>query len=112
MGERYAPSYSEQTRVDRRIGCRYVDAERLGGPVKQYGVAERLCGRGEDEQSRLDGKQAEPPNIALFDLAPHRLTGGQPESTGEVQNCSGGQSPVRLGLGPTRWKAQTRSAVA
>jgi hypothetical protein len=81
-----APTDFEQTRVYRRVGGSHVDAERLGGTVEQYRIAERLCGRGEDEQSRLDGKQAEPPNIALFDLAPHRLTGGQPESTGEVCN--------------------------
>ena len=52
-----APTYSEQTRVHCRVGRSHVDAERLGGTVEQQRVAERLCGRGEDEQLRL-GREA------------------------------------------------------
>ena len=53
MRELDAPTYFEQTRVHRRVGRSHVDAERLGGTVEQQRVAERLCGRGEDEQLRL-----------------------------------------------------------
>jgi hypothetical protein len=44
------PTYYEQTRVHCRVGRSHVDAERLGGTVEQHRVAQRLCGRGEDEQ--------------------------------------------------------------
>ena len=56
-----APTDSEQTRVHRRVGRSHVDAERLGGTVEQQRVAQRLCGRGEDEQLGLGGKLAEAP---------------------------------------------------
>jgi hypothetical protein len=51
-----APSYSEQTCVDRGVGRSYVEPERLGGAVKQQRVAERLRGRGENEPLRLGGE--------------------------------------------------------
>src|SRR5512133_3312955 len=84
MRELDAPTYSEQTRVHCRVGGSHVDTERLGGTVEQQRVAERLCGRGEDEQLRLGGEYAEAPYVALFDLADHRLAVGQPEPAGEI----------------------------
>ena len=48
-----AASHLEQPGVRCRVGRRHLDAEARGGTVKQHRVAERLRGRGEDEQPRV-----------------------------------------------------------
>ena len=57
--------------------------------MEQHGVAERLRGRGEDEQLGLGRELAEAPCVALFDLAHHRLAAGQPEPAGEIRGVPG-----------------------
>ena len=61
----------------------------LGGAVQQHGIAEWLCGRGEDEQLRVGGEQLEAPRVALLDLAGDRLAAGKAEPAGEVRDVPG-----------------------
>src|SRR5262245_61527442 len=68
-----APIEVEQPGVDRRADRGDVDAEDRGGTVEQYGVAEGLCGRGEDEQLGIGGQLDETSDVALFDLAGRRV---------------------------------------
>ena len=89
MRELDAPTDREQPGVHRRVGRSHVDAEGLGGTVEQHGVAEWLCGRGEDEQLRVGGELAEAPDVALFDLADDRVAVGQPEPAGEICGVPG-----------------------
>ena len=84
MRELDPPTYSEQTRVHSRVGRTHVNPERLGGTVEQQRVTQRLRGRGEEEQLRLGGKYSEAPDVALFDLADHRLAVGQPEPASKI----------------------------
>ena len=53
-----APADLEQPGVHRRAGRSHVEAEGLGGTVQQHRVAERLRGRGEDEQLGVGGQLA------------------------------------------------------
>jgi len=51
--------------------------------VEQRGVAQGLCGSGEDEQLGIGGELDESSDVALFDLADHRVADGKTESAGE-----------------------------
>src|SRR5581483_2767266 len=52
-------------------------------------VAQRLCGRDQNEQPRVRRQLIEAMRIALFDLARYRLAVGQPEATGELGGAPG-----------------------
>ena len=94
------PAYLEQRGVDRGAGRGHLEAEGRGGTVKQHGIAQRLRGRGEDEQLRLGREQLEAPGVALFDLADDRLTCRETESTGEFCGV------------PGAWQLEERERVA
>jgi hypothetical protein len=73
----------EQPGVHRRADRGDVDAEGRGGTVEQHGVAQGFCGRGEDEQLGIGGQLRETSDVALFDLADHRVADGKTEPAGE-----------------------------
>src|SRR6266508_4476581 len=78
-----APTDLEQSDVRRRADRGDVDAEGRGSTVEQHGVAQWLCGCGEDEQLGIGGQLDETSCVALFDLADHRVADGKTESAGE-----------------------------
>ena len=83
MRELDAPTELEQPVIQRRLDRRHVETEALCSTLQQQRVAQRLCCGGEDEQPRVGRKRQEALGVALFDLAPDRLTCGQTESAGE-----------------------------
>ena len=85
VGELDTPTDSKKTGVHRRRSGDHADPERLAGTMQQHGVAERIRGRGQDEQLRVGRQMEESPGIALFDLAGHGLTDGEPEAAGETR---------------------------
>ena len=77
----------EQPGVHRGVDGRHVDLEGLGGGVQQDGIAERLRGRGEDEELRIGREPVEAPHVALFDLPGHMIALRQTEPAGELRGC-------------------------
>ena len=89
MGELHANAHLEKPGVYRGSRRRHVDAQRVGRAAEQRRVAKRLRGGGQDEQLGIGREQPETLNIAVLDLAGHRLTGGQPESAGQAGRLPG-----------------------
>ena len=84
-----ARAHLEQRGIHRRARRGRVQPEELGGAVQEKGVAERLCGGREDEQSRLGRERQEALGIALLDLAHDRPAHGQAEPAGELFGVPG-----------------------
>src|SRR5581483_9857434 len=84
-----SPPDPEQPGVQCRAGRRHRELESLGRAVEQQRVAQRLCGRDQNEQPRVRRQLIEAMRIALFDLARYRLAVGQPEATGELGGAPG-----------------------
>ena len=89
MRELDPPADLEQPGIHREVGCSHVEPEDRGCAVEQHRVAQRLRGRGQDEQLGTRGKSEEAPDVALLDLARHRPAIGQPEPAGEVHPVPG-----------------------
>ena len=83
VSELDAASHLEQPDVRRRVNRRHLDAEGRGGTVQQHRVAERLRGRGEDEQPRVGREPQQAPGVAVFDLACHRFVARKTETASE-----------------------------
>ena len=73
----------EEPVFDRRVGVLHAQTERLGRPLEQDGITERLRGSHEEEQLRFRGKAEQAPLVALLDLAAQRLEVVHAESAGE-----------------------------
>ena len=79
VSELRSPTDGQQPGVSRGLGRSHVDLEVLGGSVEQDGVADGLCRRGQDEESRVGREPVEAPHVAVFDPSGDRMTLGQPE---------------------------------
>ena len=79
----------QQPRIDGRVGSGHVDLEHLGGTKEQRRVAERFCGRGEDEQLSVGGELEDASHVALLDPAADVLTVGEPESACKIRGAPG-----------------------
>jgi hypothetical protein len=73
----------EQPVIHGRLDRRHVEAKAFCRTVQQQRVAQRFCGGGQNDQPRGGRKRQEALDVALFDLAPDRLTCGQTESARE-----------------------------
>ena len=89
VGELHADAHLDKPGIRRGGRRRHLDAQRVGGTAEQYRIAERLRGRGQDEQLSLGRERPETLDVATLDLAGHRLAGGQPEPSGQARRLPG-----------------------
>ena len=84
VSELRPPPDREQSGVHRSLGCGHIDLQELGGALEQDRVANRLGGRGQDEELGVRRQPVQAPSVAVFDLSGDRKVFGQPEPAGQL----------------------------
>jgi hypothetical protein len=79
------PLRERQEPVGLDVHRRHGDAEPVGGPEQQEGIAGRVGGGDEQQAPRVAGHRLEPCDVALLDPSRERLRLEQPESAGQLR---------------------------
>jgi hypothetical protein len=85
-------SASRISRTCRSLSARQPSTSHVAAVAaagEPHRIAHRLGGRGQDQQPGVGGQQLQAPDIALLNLAGHRLAAGQPEPTGQCGGVPG-----------------------
>ena len=90
----------EQPSVHRGVHRRHVDLESLRSGLEQERVAERLGGRGEDEELRVGRESEQTTHVALLDPAGDQMGLGEREPASELSSV------------PRSWELEQRERVA